>query len=101
MVDNEALRERVLYAVRWTEGLTLYEVARRAGYMRKPGRRADRETANVQWADPTPMLRALGLRPTTTVKKGVRYSGTQRRCNYEAAVRIAAAVGADPFEVGL
>lgn len=74
----EAIQERV--GNRW---LTWSQIGRAMGWTLSRGR-----------ADTSTVQRALGLRPGA---KGE----TNRRIDYETAVRLARAAGLDPVEVGL
>lgn len=81
----------------WRIGVfTPSEVAISAGWFK--GSRPERG------ADTTRVLRLLGIRPGTVVVRdsGKRYRITQQEyINYDHAVRICRAMGADPVDFGL
>ncbi len=80
-------------------GLTAEQVAIRMGYLRS------REKRGEEYGDATRILRLLNMvKQTNTVKNGRHYGGTFKhddRIQYEVAARLAEALGADPWEVGV
>lgn len=77
LVDNTALREAFL-----ASGMSKNAVARRAGM------------------DDSQSSRALGVLPLRDKRRpGVVYYN--KRCTYETAVKLAAAIGVDPVDVDL
>lgn len=93
-LPNDQLREAVLKVIHAPDPLRVSasELAVRAGYVR-PGRQGP--------GDGSRLKRLLGITPTPSTKNGRRYKTYRQNIAYDDAVRIADALGLDPFEVGL
>lgn len=83
--DLAPLREAFLRS-----GLSAADVARALGWTCQAHGRPHADGPRVK--------RALGLKPQ---QNGDGLVTTRQRCSYEMAVRLAAAIGVDPWEVGL
>ncbi len=79
-------------------GLTANELAFRMGYMRA-------NSTEPKHADSSRIQRLLNLRPGTASTKNGKYYPAHFKYNdtlpYELAVRLAEALGVDPWEVGV
>lgn len=94
-VPNDGLRAEFQRRKR-TEDLSLAEVARRCGWERKRSR-ASRGNPEQRVPDSSRVARYLGINTYNSRGKTFR----RRHINYDEAVLLAEAIGADPVDVGL
>jgi hypothetical protein len=79
-------------------GLTYGAVCRRIGWMYEPGPYARSRSQYAPAPDTSRLKRALGILPSVGSKRDPRLSV---RIDYDIALRIAEAIGADPVDIGL
>ena len=90
-VSNEGLREAFLRTT--NSGVSQASIARHCGWMRT--------RARAPMGDVTHLKRLLGVTPFHSYHAGKRYTYYRKTVSYDDAVKIALAIGADPFEVGI